>query len=253
MSFKTDAGMDVDRYLLQLQLNGEQLARAAEYAGLAAPVTSCPGWTVAAAVGHVAKVHEWASWLIRGGAPDRFSYRRPEPDRLLDAYRAGVAELAATLARATDTQPMHTLWPARSPRLFWARRQAHETAIHRVDLQLAAGYGVSDTDPDFAADGIDELVMGMIPDRLAAATADPPVRVLLEPLDANMSWTVQVGPDGVRVARQVSDGADLSVFGLSAELYRWVWNRAADDEVTLRGALPVADWWRQTVRIGARG
>ncbi len=244
--------MDVDRYLQELQLNGEQLARAAEYAGPDAPVPSCPGWTVARAVGHTAKVHQWATWLIRGGAPDRFNYHRPEPAELLAAYRTGLAELIAALARASDSQPMHTPWPARSPRLFWARRQAHETAIHRVDLQLAAGYGVSSLDPDFAADGIDELVMGMIPDRLAATIADPPVRVLLEPLDANMSWTVRIAPDGVRVARQVADGADLCVFGLSADLYRWAWNRAGDDEVTLRGDLPVADWWRQTVRIDAR-
>jgi len=246
-------GLDVERFLCELRLNGEQLARAAEYAGLDAPVPSCPGWTVAAAVGHTAKVHQWATWLVRGGAPDRFSYRRPQPAELLSAFRNGVAELAAALDRVSDGQPMHTLWPTRSPRLFWARRQAHETAIHRVDLQLAAGYGVSDCEPDFAADGIDELVMGMIPDRLAATTADRPVRVVLEPLDANLSWTIRIAPDGVQVAREVSEGADLCVFGLSAELYRWAWNRAGDDEVTLRGELPVADWWREVVRIGARG
>ncbi len=245
--------MDVDRFLRELQLNGELLARAAEYAGPDAPVPSCPGWTVSRAVGHVAKVHQWAAWLVRGGAPDRFNYRRPEPAELLAAYRTGLAELAELLAGASDSQPMYTMWQAPSPRLFWARRQAHETAIHRVDLQLAAGYGVSDLEPDFAADGIDELVMGMIPDRLAAATADRAVRVLLEPLDANVSWTVLIAPDGVHVNRQVSDGADLSVFGLSAELYRWAWNRAGDDEVSLRGELPVADRWREIVRIGARG
>lgn len=244
--------MDVAQFLAQLELNGEQLARAAQYAGPDAPVPSCPGWTVAAAVGHISKVHQWAAWQIRGGAPDRFSYQRPEPDQLLAGYRSGLADLVTALTRAPDNQPMHTPWPARSPRLFWARRQAHETAIHRVDLQLAAGYGVSDLDPDFAADGIDELVMSMIPNRLVAVTADPAVRVLLEPLDANLSWTVRIGPDGVRVARQAGESADLCVFGLSAELYRWVWNRAGDDEISLRGELPLADWWRDTIRIGAR-
>lgn len=246
-------GIDIERFLVELRVNGEQLARAAEYAGPDAPVPSCPGWTAAAAVGHITKVHQWAAWLVRGGAPDRFNYRRPEPDESLSAYRDGLADLITALSRASDNQPMHTPWPARSPRLFWARRQAHETAIHRVDLQLAAGYGVSDFDPEFAADGVDELVMGMIPDRLASATADRPLRVLLEPLDANISWTVRIAPDGVQVAREVSDSADLSVFGLSAELYRWTWNRAGDDEVTLRGELPVADRWREIVRIGARG
>ena len=32
-----------------------------------------------------------------------------------------------------------TFLPAESARHFWARRQAHETAIHRVDAENAAG------------------------------------------------------------------------------------------------------------------
>ena len=51
-----------------------------------------------------------------------------------------------------------------SPLAFWARRQAHETAVHRYDAQSAAPGGppapAGAFDPAFAADGVDELIMG---------------------------------------------------------------------------------------------
>jgi hypothetical protein len=48
------------------------------------------------------------------------------------------------------------------------------------------------------------------------------------------------------------DNADLAVFGLASDLYRWVWNRAGDDDVSLRGDLALADRWRQDFTVRAR-
>jgi uncharacterized protein (TIGR03083 family) len=53
------------------------------------------------------------------------------------------------------------------PASFWARRRAHEAAVHLADAQLAAGRDV-DLGPSFAADGVDEW-LGLI----AAGTAGP--------------------------------------------------------------------------------
>src|SRR6204780_1534249 len=47
---------------------------------------------------------------------------------------------------------------APSPLAFWARRQAHEPAIHRADAESAAG-DVTPFPAVFAADGIDELLV----------------------------------------------------------------------------------------------
>jgi uncharacterized protein (TIGR03083 family) len=242
--------MDLDRFLDELQAQAGRLAASAGYVAGDTPVPSCPGWTVERTVGHLAKAHRWATWVVRGGALAGFDYQRPPAEELPAFLAAGTEELVTALREATDDQQIATLWPARSPRLFWARRQAHETAIHRVDVELAVGYGVSDFDPDFAADGLDELVMGMIPER--RLSSERPITVVLEPLDANVSWTMTFAPAGVHVRRDAASEADLHVFGMSAELYRWAWNRAADDEVSLRGDLRLADWWRRTVQIGAR-
>src|ERR1700734_3905792 len=46
----------------------------------------------------------------------------------------------------------------------WAARHAHETAIHRADADSASGVQ-PDYEPDFAADGIDELITGFAPRR----------------------------------------------------------------------------------------
>ena len=40
---------------------------------------------------------------------------------------------------------------------FWFRRMAHETVIHRVDAELAAGLPTAHVPDDLAIDGIDEV------------------------------------------------------------------------------------------------
>ncbi len=44
---------------------------------------------------------------------------------------------------------------AMQPASFWARRMAHETAVHRADAQIATGRE-AEFEPDLAADAIDE-------------------------------------------------------------------------------------------------
>lgn len=244
--------MDLDQLIDQLQLQGELLARSASQADPQAAVPSCPGWTVAAVVGHTTKVHRWVSHLLRGGDPDRFSYQRPAPELLLAEFGTGLIGLLTALREAPDSLAVHTLWPAASARLFWARRQAHETAMHRVDVQLAVGYGVSEFEPAFAADGVDELLMGMAPRRFSRAGLDRTRTVAITPLDANVAWTLRVSPAEIAAHRSADDDADLNVFGLACQLYRWVWNRAEDHEVSLRGDLSLADLWHRDFTVESR-
>ena len=52
-----------------------------------------------------------------------------------------------------------TFLPADSPLAFWARRQAHETTIHRVDVESISA-SLTPLDAQLSADGIDELLFG---------------------------------------------------------------------------------------------
>jgi uncharacterized protein (TIGR03083 family) len=243
--------LTVQQYLDELGLQGRLLLQAARQSGLQASVPSCPGWSVSRLLGHTTRVHRWASWIVRGGDRDEFEFRPPEDSALFEVYEAGLHEVLGRLRAAPNNLAVWTITPASSAKLFWARRIAHETAIHRVDADLASGYGVAAFEPEFAADGIDELLTGSAArfDR-SGLTGDRTVS--LTPLDFNSSWTLSIGPDLLSCRPVALDHADLAVFGLASDLYRWVWNRAGDDDVSLRGDLSLADRWRQDFTVRAR-
>ncbi|WP_232304098.1 maleylpyruvate isomerase N-terminal domain-containing protein [Pseudofrankia sp. DC12] len=175
--------MGIDGHLAALRRDGDRLAAAAALAGFDAEVLSAPGWRVRDLVTHTGCVPRWAaSYLQAGHAEPRPIDGDGElvmPDgELLGWFRDGHAALVGTFANADPAVACWTLWRgAPSPLAFWARRQAHETAVHRhetavhrVDAELALaasgqpGAGTEGERPAvpaaFATDGIDELLTG---------------------------------------------------------------------------------------------
>ena len=232
--------------LRQLETDGPLLAAAAERAGWDAPVPSTD-WTVRELVTHVGGVHRWAADIVaRGG--DAFDTDAgdavgtgPADAQLLDWFTAGHTALVDTLFAAPDDLQCATFLPAPSPRAFWVRRQAHETAIHRVDAESAGG-PVTAFEAGFAQDGIGELLHGFAARKrkpLDAAT------LLLRASDGP-NWQITLGADGVR-AEQGAGAADVVVEGSSSELYLWLWNRASPAVVS--GDAAVARRWAETVQV----
>jgi uncharacterized protein (TIGR03083 family) len=237
---------DADELLDQLRRDGVGLAQAAERAGWDARVEACD-WTVRELVTHVGGVHRWAADIVRTAAasPDTEAGRAvgtgPSDDELLDWYRAGHAALVDALAGAPSDLEAFTFLPAPSPRHFWIRRQAHETAIHRADAESAASTGtVSPAFPEpFAQDGIDEMLRGFAARRSNAVDARAVLG--LRPSDGP-SWRVSF--DGARNEAEPGDveNADAVVSGSSSDLYLWLWNRPSAASVT--GDQSVAGRWR---------
>ncbi len=154
------------------------MASAAVGADADAAVPTCPEWTVRDLLRHTGAVHRWATGYVAGrrcepsrGGLEEAAGTWPDDDGLTAWFEHGCADLVAALAAAPDDLECWTFLPAPSPRAMWARRQAHETAIHRVDTQLATGTAVTPCDPGFAADGIDELLTLFVPRRRAHAAA----------------------------------------------------------------------------------
>src|SRR6202042_448352 len=118
----------------------------------------------------------------------------PADAGLLSWFLAGCEALTSTLSSADPQLQCWTFLPAPSPLAFWARRQAHETAIHRVDAELAGGEpgGVP---AGLAADGVDELLLaffGRGQDQPACADD----RVLaVRAADAGQDWHVRLTGD----------------------------------------------------------
>lgn len=243
--------LPVDRHLAGLSAMGDRLRRAAEVAGPDAAVPSCPGWTVRDLVAHTGGVHRWATTVVAGarpGPPDAATeaacFAAVADADLLGWFDTGLHALVDALASAPDDLSCWAFLPAPAPKAFWARRQAHETAVHAADAELAAGTG-EPVPADLAADGIDELLRGFLGRRRHPLVADPPVTLAVDCADTGDGWTLTVGPD----ARSVVDGvgpADCVVSGPASALYLLLWNRlGASPPVTVTGDAGVLGLWRE--------
>jgi uncharacterized protein (TIGR03083 family) len=257
-----DVGVEVAEHIDALAREGGLLAAAAERAGLAAPVPSCPPWQVSDLLRHIGYVHRWAAGFVAGqplpGDPGEDEVLRAGPPdaELPGWFRAGHAALVTAL-RAAD--PALECWapvPGPSSRAAWARRQAHETAIHRVDAELAAG-PVTPFPADFAADGIDELIMGFLARQPEAPgpgpLAGPQPAVQVAATDSSpAAWLVEVA-DGSRTARvrRGAGHAACTLSGPASGLYQLLWNRCdpASAGVTVGGDASLAQSWRESTRI----
>jgi uncharacterized protein (TIGR03083 family) len=129
---------------------------------------------------------------------------------------------------------------------MWARRQAHETAVHRFDAENAAGIE-STFDPTFASDGVDELLMAFSP-RRDEFPVESARTMVVHATDTDDLWHVTLAPDGITTIR--GDGpADVTLTGNAADLYLVLWNRAEDSSVAVTGDKELLDLWHGNSRI----
>ena len=94
-----------------------------------------------------------------------------------------------TLTEADPALVCAIFMAAPSPLAFWARRQAHETAIHRADAEIALG-AWPDYPPDFAADGVDELIIGFGQRRRYRPSAETGGSLQVRATDTGHAWHV---------------------------------------------------------------
>jgi uncharacterized protein (TIGR03083 family) len=237
--------MDITEYIAALEQEGVRLAAAAS--DLDADVPPCPQWTVRDVVQHTGGVHRWAASIVRDRlaedpAPTEDELAKPGERDPIEWFREGHAELVATLRDADAALQCVTFLPAPSPLAFWARRQAHETAIHRADAQSALG-PITPYDEAFANDGIDEMLTGFAA-RRRRTSAEAPRTLALRPGDGD-GWLVTFAPDGIK-AVPGADDAECTISGSASDVYLWLWHRPATVQVS--GEPAVADLW-QAVRV----
>ncbi|MEU9166436.1 maleylpyruvate isomerase family mycothiol-dependent enzyme [Streptomyces sp. NPDC048420] len=244
--------METAEFIEVLEREGELLASAAEQAGTDTKVPTCPDWQVRDLLRHTGAVHRWATAFV---TEEHTSYQPfgGEPaldgEELLTWFRSGHRRLVNTLVSAApDVQCWHFL-PAPSPLAFWARRQAHETTVHRFDAETARGGTPDEIDRHFAADGIDELLRGFhARTRSRVRTAEPRVlRVRATDADGAV-WTVRLSEDPPATGYGAPGTADCEVSGPAARLYLALWNRLPFPRVT--GDVSVAGLWREKSAVG---
>jgi uncharacterized protein (TIGR03083 family) len=241
--------MRISTHIDAIEEHGAALGAAAGRAGLAADVPSCPAWTVRELVSHTGQVHRWAAGHVResrANAPKGFG---PAPEEgLLEWYDQGWRELVAALRAAPPDLDAFTFLRSDSPLAFWARRQAHETAIHRADADAATGV-VAAYDPELAADGIDELICGLYGRRGGTLFSPEPRSLRVSPADADGTWRIEIGPDSRTISVGGTEPADCVLTGPAADLYLFLWNREPAGQPSVTGDPAVLDLWRERARV----
>ncbi len=246
--------MEVARHLALLRETGERLGRAAASCRLDTPVPSCEGWQLRELLGHVGGVHRWAcSHILTArrqpttSEEEALFFAAPGDSELLDWYAEGHRQLVAAIAAAPPDLDCWTFLPAPSPLCFWARRQAHETAIHCADAERAAG--ITAVFPaDFALDGLDELLSGFYGRPGSRLRAEQAVSIELCPQELEESITVEIGPDGPLVSRRAGP-ADCSLSGPASDLYLFCWNRLEPSDLSVEGDRAVLELWRERAKV----
>jgi uncharacterized protein (TIGR03083 family) len=242
--------MEATAYLHAIRADAAALADAGEAAGPDARVPSCPEWAVADLLGHIGLVHRWAT--ANCDRPPDAEYLRstqagieiPDDVTTRPAWvRSGSQALLDALASHPADAPCWTWAPPHTVG-FWQRRMAHETVMHRVDAQLAAG-AAEPIEPALAADGIDEW--------LAIAGRRPWVEqqingagetIHLHCTDVDGEWLVRLAPAGLEVERVHAKG-DVAARGGASDLLCWMQGRGPIDRLEVHGDAAVLDRWRE--------
>jgi uncharacterized protein (TIGR03083 family) len=234
--------VEYDAYLEQVREQALALRAAAVKAGPDAAVPTCPGWTVGRLVGHIARVHDRVALAldVDPAGPPPTQERAPEGwDTLLTYWDERADTMLAELARRGPGAPAWA-FAGNSGTAFWARRMAHETAVHRLDAEHAAhGDDVPHLvyEPAFAADGIDEVLTVMVAAHVATSTGT----VLVHAADAGRAWLVTF-TEGTRpeIGKATELHTDASVVGTADAVYRALWKRPSTAVVNGDQALVAA-------------
>jgi len=261
--------MEIAEHIKAVGREAALLAEAASQGGLEADVPYCPGWDMRELVRHLSEIHLWAAahvgqphdkpWVddlseLTAFWPDLAVFW-PDDNELVDWYLKTNANLVKQLESAPlGLEAFTFLSEATSPLAMWARRQAHETAVHRYDAESAAGIE-SQFNPAFASDGIDELLVGFT-QRGKGFSENSTHTMAFHATDTDDRWHVTLSPEDILTVRSDAP-ADITLSGNASDLYLAVWNRGDDSNitvtvtvtVTVTGDGEILELWRSNKRV----
>lgn len=246
--------VEPDSHISALDQAGARFSQLLATIDLDADVPPCPGWKVRDLSRHLGGIHRWATAYVADGRREVIDLDLvdlvggwPSDEALARWFAKGHAGLVAALRAAPPDLDCFTFLDAPTPLAMWARRQAHETSIHRADLESAAGQ-VTGFPTEFAADGIDELLTAFITRPGRGPRAERPTTLAVAPTDSDERWLVRFDVASCRTER--ADGeADARVMGTASDLYLWAWNRPTVEQIDRDGDPAVLETWRDTVHV----
>jgi uncharacterized protein (TIGR03083 family) len=245
------AQLSYDRYQAEIEAETARIAELGRGADPAAPVPTCPGWTMTKLVKHLGRVHRRGLAIVESRAteyldPHQVDDGMPPEDAegRLTWLISGAERMVRALREAGPQTPVWT-WAEDQSTGFWARRMAHETLVHRADVCLAVGADFT-PDPELAADGVSELLDLLASPQVAqlkpgfAELAGDGQSLHFHATDPGLGaageWVVRRTPAGV-VWEHGHDKADVAVRGHAAGLLLVAYRRLTPESagVEVRG------------------
>lgn len=229
----------------------DALGAAARRAGMTARVPSCPDWDVHQLVVHLGSTHRWAATQVRARsdtvAPLELGELPEGLDATLDWFLTGAADLVALLD-ATDPDEAVWTWAGDHRAGFWARRMAHETAVHAWDGSAAASR-LTPIDGELAVDGIDEqlenlpAVFAFRPE-LQAALRGSGETMHLHATDREGEWLITRTSDGIEWSHGHAKG-DVAARASASDLWLFLVGRVAPDQLEVFGDEALLERWQR--------
>lgn len=214
--------------LVRFALEGADGEGGGAEADLATLAPSCPGWNVHELVAHLGTANWWGGANVREANPEARARGMRAVTESAPAATEGSAALAqwyaglagAAIESYAEAAPDAPTWTFAGPGRadYWLRRQLHETAIHRWDLERALS-GEAGTTPlmdDVAVDAVDEFCTALRPIISAAA---PPLPVTIRVRAGEREW----------VLPGAEDAGEVEVAGPPETLALLLWGRVGAD------------------------
>jgi uncharacterized protein (TIGR03083 family) len=195
--------LNKDFWLGALRAEGDAFRAAVAGApDLAATVPTCPDWTIADLTNHLTNLYNRVRRLIATGSlgrPEDWETRKASgpPEEVVTQWTDEFVELLAALDAADPEHPTWNWAPQAKKAVFWHRRMAHETAVHRWDAQMAATGLAEPIEAKLASDGITEVLDTWLPAGRRITSTDRTGMIALHATDLEQVWYVRLRGAGI--------------------------------------------------------
>ena len=235
-------------YVASIRQDGEAILAAARY-GVDEHVPTCGDWTVGNLLTHLGRVYNRAATVVSERLTTQLDFP-PDPPEGTDpiGYVAdALDDLVAALTSADPDTPVWNRFPEPQTASFWARRMAHESAVHRYDAQLAHGVA-QPIDADLARDGLDEMIDVLLPFVVTRDEVKLPEETYVFATTDDGSWPVRLGADGVQ-RLDVAKDPDVTVRATPSALLLAAYNRVPWTSLEVDGDLALLEQWSDLLKF----
>jgi uncharacterized protein (TIGR03083 family) len=232
--------------LTAVRRDGEAILAAAGQ-GLDVAVPTCGEWRMPDLLTHVGSVYRRVTRVVGERATSAVPWEPPAADIAdpVGYVTEALDELVQALSEADADTPVWNWSPQPQVAAFWARRMAHESAVHRYDAQRAHDVA-QPIDADLARDGLDELVDVILPRVVDRDHPSLPEAIYSFVAPDEAAWHVRLDSDGV-TRLETAKTPDVVAHGTTSALLLAAYSRVPWTSLEVEGDSSLLDEWSKSL------